>query len=153
MTARACLAFLYARELDVSKAERPWGGGQKEDPKPPTALVSAGSVSAEAASPLSPVPSGCLRREGVHSVGELLARSGADLMDIRKFGVKSIDEVNAKLAGMGPALKDSPPRFDFLGQCKVDASGVMRRPFPVCETLARASRIFRGWPECITRRA
>ncbi|MGW4984962.1 DNA-directed RNA polymerase subunit alpha, partial [Streptomyces mirabilis] len=28
------------------------------------------------------------------------------------FGAKSIDEVKAKLAGMGLALKDSPPGFD-----------------------------------------
>ncbi|MEV6840360.1 DNA-directed RNA polymerase subunit alpha, partial [Streptomyces sp. NPDC051133] len=31
---------------------------------------------------------------------------------IRNFGAKSIDEVKAKLAGMGLALKDSPPGFD-----------------------------------------
>ncbi|MEU9481488.1 DNA-directed RNA polymerase subunit alpha C-terminal domain-containing protein, partial [Streptomyces sp. NPDC048191] len=54
----------------------------------------------------------CLKREGVHSVGELLARSEADLLDIRNFGAKSIDEVKAKLAGLGLALKDSPPGFD-----------------------------------------
>lgn len=51
----------------------------------------------------------CLKREGIHSVGELVARSEADLLDIRNFGAKSIDEVKAKLAGMGLALKDSPP--------------------------------------------
>ncbi|MFE4629617.1 DNA-directed RNA polymerase subunit alpha C-terminal domain-containing protein, partial [Streptomyces mirabilis] len=45
-------------------------------------------------------------------VGELVARSEADLLDIRNFGAKSIDEVKAKLAGMGLALKDSPPGFD-----------------------------------------
>jgi DNA-directed RNA polymerase subunit alpha len=33
-------------------------------------------------------------------------------MDIRNFGAKSIDEVKAKLAGMGLGLKDSPPGFD-----------------------------------------
>ena len=54
----------------------------------------------------------CLKREGIHSVGELVARSEADLLDIRNFGAKSIDEVKAKLAGMGLALKDSPPGFD-----------------------------------------
>jgi ribosomal protein L17 len=36
-------------------------------------------------------------REGIHTVGELVARSEADLMDIRNFGAKSIDEVKAKL--------------------------------------------------------
>ncbi|WP_053725948.1 DNA-directed RNA polymerase subunit alpha [Streptomyces sp. WM6378] len=54
----------------------------------------------------------CLKREGIHSVGELVARSEADLSDIRNFGAKSIDEVKAKLASRGLALKDSPPGFD-----------------------------------------
>ena len=50
----------------------------------------------------------CLKREGVHTVGELLSRSEADLMDIRNFGAKSIDEVKAKLHSLGLSLKDSP---------------------------------------------
>ncbi len=54
----------------------------------------------------------CLKREGIHTVGELIGRSEADLMDIRNFGAKSIDEVKAKLVGLGLALKDSPPGFD-----------------------------------------
>ena len=54
----------------------------------------------------------CLKREGIHTVGELVSRSEADLLDIRNFGAKSIDEVKAKLVGMGLALKDSPPGFD-----------------------------------------
>jgi DNA-directed RNA polymerase subunit alpha len=54
----------------------------------------------------------CLKREGVHTVGELVTRSEADLLDIRNFGAKSIDEVKMKLAGLGLALKDSPPGFD-----------------------------------------
>jgi DNA-directed RNA polymerase subunit alpha len=54
----------------------------------------------------------CLKREGIHSVGELVSRSEADLLDIRNFGAKSIDEVKAKLVTMGLALKDSPPGFD-----------------------------------------
>ncbi|GGV03406.1 DNA-directed RNA polymerase subunit alpha [Streptomyces albospinus] len=54
----------------------------------------------------------CLKREGVHSVGELVARSEGDLLDIRNFGAKSIDEVKAKLAGMGLTFKDSRPGFD-----------------------------------------
>ncbi|MCZ2828012.1 DNA-directed RNA polymerase subunit alpha [Modestobacter sp. VKM Ac-2986] len=53
----------------------------------------------------------CLKREGVHTVGELVTRSEADLLDIRNFGAKSIDEVKLKLAAMGLALKDSPPGF------------------------------------------
>ena len=54
----------------------------------------------------------CLKREGIHTVGELISRSEQDLLDIRNFGAKSIDEVKAKLQSMGLALKDSPPGFD-----------------------------------------
>jgi DNA-directed RNA polymerase subunit alpha len=54
----------------------------------------------------------CLKREGIHTVGELVSRSEADLLDIRNFGAKSIDEVKVKLHQMGLALKDSPPGFD-----------------------------------------
>jgi len=55
----------------------------------------------------------CLKREGIHTVGELVGRSEADLLDIRNFGQKSIDEVKVKLSGMGLALKDSPPGFEL----------------------------------------
>jgi len=54
----------------------------------------------------------CLKREGIHAVGELISRSEADLLDIRNFGQKSIDEVKARLAELGLALKDSAPGFD-----------------------------------------
>ncbi|HEY8371565.1 MAG TPA: DNA-directed RNA polymerase subunit alpha C-terminal domain-containing protein, partial [Pseudonocardiaceae bacterium] len=54
----------------------------------------------------------CLKREGIHTVGELVSRSEADLLDIRNFGAKSIDEVKMKLAALGLTLKDSPPGFD-----------------------------------------
>ncbi len=54
----------------------------------------------------------CLKREGIHTVGELITRSEADLLDIRNFGAKSIDEIKVKLHGLGLALKDSPPGFD-----------------------------------------
>ncbi len=53
----------------------------------------------------------CLKREGVHTVGELVGRSEADLMDIRNFGSKSIEEVKDKLRSLGLALKDSPAGF------------------------------------------
>jgi len=54
----------------------------------------------------------CLKREGIHTVGELISRSEQDLLDIRHFGAKSIDEVKAKLVEMGLSLKDSAPGFD-----------------------------------------
>jgi DNA-directed RNA polymerase subunit alpha len=54
----------------------------------------------------------CLRREGIHSVGELVARSEQDILDIRAFGAKSIEEVKQKLFDVGLALRDSRPGFD-----------------------------------------
>ncbi|MBM7331615.1 DNA-directed RNA polymerase subunit alpha, partial [Agrobacterium sp. S2] len=54
----------------------------------------------------------CLKREGIHTVGELVARSEADLLDIRNFGAKSITEVKEKLAELNLSLKDSPLDFD-----------------------------------------
>lgn len=52
-----------------------------------------------------------LRRRGILTVGELVAHSEADLLDIRNFGTKSIEEIKEALAGLGMALKDSqvPP--------------------------------------------
>jgi DNA-directed RNA polymerase subunit alpha len=41
-----------------------------------------------------------------------MTRSEADLLDIRNFGQKSIDEVKAKLISLGLSLKDSPAGFD-----------------------------------------
>jgi len=54
----------------------------------------------------------CLKREGINTVSELIALSEHQLVNIRNFGQKSIDEVKAKLHSMGMALKDSPPGFD-----------------------------------------
>jgi DNA-directed RNA polymerase subunit alpha len=54
----------------------------------------------------------CLKREGIHTVGELITRSEADLLDIRNFGQKSIDEVKEKLVSMSLSLKDNPHGFD-----------------------------------------
>jgi DNA-directed RNA polymerase subunit alpha len=54
----------------------------------------------------------CLKREAIHTVGELITRSEADLMDIRNFGQKSIEEVKEKLAELDLTLKDSAPGFD-----------------------------------------
>ena len=58
-----------------------------------------------------------LKREGIHTVGELVARSEADLLDIRNFGAKSIEEIKAKLAELGMVLEDSPmPAGGFDGE-------------------------------------
>ena len=54
----------------------------------------------------------CLKREGIHTVSELVSRSEQDLLDIRNFGFKSIEEVKQRLQEMGLSLKDSAPGFD-----------------------------------------
>ena len=48
----------------------------------------------------------CLKREGVATVGELVQKTEQDLLDIRNFGQKSIEEVKQKLSEMGLALAD-----------------------------------------------
>ena len=54
----------------------------------------------------------CLKREGIHTVGELVNHTEQDLLDIRNFGMKSIDEVKEKLQSLGLSLKSSPLGFD-----------------------------------------
>jgi DNA-directed RNA polymerase subunit alpha len=48
----------------------------------------------------------CLKREGINTVGDLVQKSEAELMDIRNFGQKSIDEVKAKLDDLGLGLRE-----------------------------------------------
>lgn len=47
----------------------------------------------------------CLKRASIHSVRQLVEFSENDLMSIRNFGVKSIEEVKDKLESMGLGLK------------------------------------------------
>lgn len=47
----------------------------------------------------------CLKREGVVNIGQLVEKTEQDLLDIRNFGQKSIDEVKQKLAELGLSLK------------------------------------------------
>ena len=54
----------------------------------------------------------CLKREGINTVSELVALSETQLMNIRNFGQKSVDEVRDKLTSLGLSLKDSVPGFD-----------------------------------------
>jgi len=46
----------------------------------------------------------CLKRQGVNTVGQLVACTEADLLNIRNFGAKSIEEVKDKLQAMGLSL-------------------------------------------------
>ena len=51
-------------------------------------------------------------RDSIHTVGELAECTESDLLDIRNFGQKSINEVKIKLASLGLTLKDAPEDFD-----------------------------------------
>ena len=48
----------------------------------------------------------CLKREGINTVGDLVQKSESELMDIRNFGQKSIDEVKLKLEELGLGLRE-----------------------------------------------
>jgi DNA-directed RNA polymerase subunit alpha len=48
----------------------------------------------------------CLKREGIGTVGELRKKTEQDLLEIRNFGSKSIDEVKEKLTELGLSLAD-----------------------------------------------
>jgi DNA-directed RNA polymerase subunit alpha len=47
----------------------------------------------------------CLKRQGVNTIGQLAECSETDLLGIRNFGAKSIEEVKDKLQGRGLGLK------------------------------------------------
>jgi DNA-directed RNA polymerase subunit alpha len=47
----------------------------------------------------------CLKRQGVNTIGQLTECSEQDLLNIRNFGAKSIEEVKDKLVSMGLNLK------------------------------------------------
>ena len=98
--------FGLARELNV-EAE-----GIDMGPSPTDAALAADLALPVEDLELTVRSYNCLKREGIHTVGELVSRSEADLLDIRNFGAKSIDEVKAKLVEMGLSLKDSAPGFD-----------------------------------------
>ncbi|MDP4014676.1 MAG: DNA-directed RNA polymerase subunit alpha [Candidatus Nanopelagicales bacterium] len=98
--------FGLARELNVD-AE-----GLDLGPSPDEEQVSEQMSMSIDALALSVRSHNCLKREGIATVGELILRSEADLLDIRNFGSKSIDEVKVRLYELGLSLKDSPPGFD-----------------------------------------
>ena len=47
----------------------------------------------------------CLKREGIQTVGDLVTKTEAELLNIPNFGKKSIDEVKEKLAERGLSLR------------------------------------------------
>jgi DNA-directed RNA polymerase subunit alpha len=55
---------------------------------------------------LSERPRNCLRRAQVQTVGELIEKTEEDLLNITNFGMKSLEEVVAKLDELGFGLKN-----------------------------------------------
>ncbi len=49
----------------------------------------------------------CLKRAGINTIGELVARSAEDMMRMRNLGRKSLEEVEEKLHTLGLGLKAS----------------------------------------------
>lgn len=54
---------------------------------------------------LSARSSNCLKRAGIETVNELVEKDISDLIQIKNFGKKSADEINAKLSQYGLSLK------------------------------------------------
>jgi len=49
----------------------------------------------------------CLKRAGINSIGDLVARSEDEMMKVRNLGKKSLEEVILKLEDMGLSLASS----------------------------------------------
>jgi DNA-directed RNA polymerase subunit alpha len=47
----------------------------------------------------------CLKREGIQTIGDLLAKTEAELLNVPNLGQKSIDEVQEKLSDRGLSLR------------------------------------------------
>ena len=54
---------------------------------------------------LSVRPYNCLKRAGINTVGDLLQRTEDEVVNVKNFGRKSLDEVKEKLAAMGLELR------------------------------------------------
>jgi DNA-directed RNA polymerase subunit alpha len=47
----------------------------------------------------------CMTKLGINSIGELVRRTGEDLMECKNFGVTSLNEVRERLAERGLRLR------------------------------------------------
>jgi len=75
-----------------------------------------------------------LRREGVHTVGDLVARTPEQLLDIDNIGPASVEEIRQRLADRGLALSEAPasangaerPATAFPGRAEAPETPVLR---------------------------
>ncbi|MER3456451.1 MAG: DNA-directed RNA polymerase subunit alpha [candidate division GAL15 bacterium] len=54
---------------------------------------------------LSVRPYNCLKRAGIHTLGDLVQRTEEEIANIKNFGRKSLEEVTEKLAALGLSLR------------------------------------------------
>ncbi len=54
---------------------------------------------------LSVRPYNCLKRANIHTIGDLIQRTEEEIMNVKNFGKKSLEEVVEKLAAMGLSLR------------------------------------------------
>ena len=81
-----------------------------------------------------------LRREGIHTVGDLTARTPEDLLAIENIGPASVDEIKRRLAERGLALADSGPGGNGTGGPPATApAGTATATAPVATVTASAA--------------
>ena len=94
------LAELIALFADLAEAPGVSIGPAEEDAAPSDYAITIEELN------LSVRSYNCLKREGINTVGELVEKSEPELVDIRNFGQKSIEEVKAKLEELGLGLRE-----------------------------------------------
>ncbi|MCL6553643.1 MAG: DNA-directed RNA polymerase subunit alpha [Firmicutes bacterium] len=89
---------LFAAIADETGAGAPFGG--PEDPERARLLA----MPIEELD-LSVRPYNCLKRAGIHTVGDLVKKTEDEIVAVKNFGRKSLDEVKEKLAAHGLTLR------------------------------------------------
>ena len=87
------------------------GGGETSDQEPDSLLLDEMDLSVRTYV--------CLKRAGIHTLGDLRKMSREDLAKIRNLGLRSLEEVINKLASMGLSLQGEqapPSSSDMLAQ-------------------------------------
>ena len=92
--------FLLFANLEVGRSD--------EDPLSADPAVSSQALTPVESLDLSARTLNCLKRAGVHRVGEVLKMPKRDLLRIRNFGQKSLDELYERLEEKGFWSPDPP---------------------------------------------
>jgi uncharacterized protein len=82
-----------------------------------------------------------LRREGIHTVSDLAARTREELLAIENIGPASVEEIRQKLADRGLTLSDSP----------ASSNGIAGSAAPAAPTAPKAPAVSRDLPADVGR--